>query len=224
MGSVQMFAKPLARLVSETSVSIFSVDYRLAPENTGTIPVEDCFASLIWLQQNAQKHNIDPARIALFGESAGGGLAAGVTLMARDRNIQPPIAKQILIYPMLDDRNMTGNEAIEPLAFWKTQDNIVAWTALLGDKAGKPDADVSPYTAPARAERLAGVPPAYIDVGSLDIFRDESIAYATRLLAEDVSTELHVYPGVPHAFEPIAPNISIAKRAYENRLMALLSF
>lgn len=224
VGSVELFAKPLARLVSETSVPIFSVDYRLAPEYTGTINVEDCFAGLLWLHQNAQEHHIDPARIAVFGESAGGGLAAGVTLMARDRNIQPPLAKQILVYPMMDDRNMSENKAIEPLAFWKTQDNVVAWTALLGDKAGKADADVSPYSAPARAKSLAGVPPAYIDVGTLDIFRAESITYATRLLAEDVSAELHVYPGVPHAFETIAPHLSVSRRAYENRLRALLSF
>jgi acetyl esterase/lipase len=224
IGTAQQYAKPLARLVSETSIPIFSVNYRLAPEYTGTTLVEDCYAALVWLNQNAQKHDVDPARIAVFGESAGGGLAAGVTLIARDRNLQPPLAKQILVYPMIDDRNMTTNEAVEPFAFFKTADNITSWTALLGDKAGKPDADVSPYSAPARAKSLAGLPPAYIDVGELDIFRNEDIAYATRLLAENISTEFHLYPGLPHAFELIAPNISATKRAYENRLKAMLSF
>ncbi|KAJ4371640.1 hypothetical protein N0V83_004860 [Neocucurbitaria cava] len=223
IGTAQLYAKPLARLVSETSIPIFSVNYRLAPEYTGTTLVEDCYAALVWLNQNAEKHNVDPARIAVFGESAGGGLAAGVTLIARDRNLQPPLAKQILVYPMLDDRNMTANEAVEPFAFFKTADNITSWTAVLGDKAGKSDG-VSAYTAPARAKSLAGLPPAYIDVGELDIFRNEDIAYATRLLAEDISTELHLYPGLPHAFDLIAPNISATKRAYENRLKAMLNF
>ncbi|KAM0812651.1 putative Alpha/Beta hydrolase protein [Seiridium cardinale] len=126
---------------------------------------------------------------------------------------------------MLDDRNMTANEVLEPLAFWKTADNVAAWTAVLGEeKAGKPGADVSPYVAPARAKSVAGLPSAYIDVGGLDIFRDEDIMYATRLLAEDIETELHVYPGVPHAFELVAPDISVTKRAFENRLKAMQSF
>ncbi|TPX17875.1 uncharacterized protein E0L32_002976 [Thyridium curvatum] len=225
MGSAQQFARPLAYLVEETAVPIFSVDYRLAPEHTGKTLVNDCYASLLWLQQNAHEHNVDPARIAVYGESAGGGLAAGVALMARDRNLQPPLAKQILIYPMLDDRNMTPNEAVQPLAFWKTEDNVVGWTAVLGaDKAGKPDAEVSPYVAPARAENLAGLPPTYLDVGGLDIFCNEVVAYAGRLLRENVETELHVYPGVPHAFEPIAPNISVTKRALANRQKAMQGF
>ena len=222
MGTAQMYAKSLARLVSQTSIPIFTVDYRLAPEHTGTTLVEDGYAALCWLQKNAHTHNIDPTRIALYGQSAGGGLAVGVALMARDRNLQPPLAKQILVYPMLDDQNMTANDAVEPLAFWKTADNVVAWTSLLGqEKAGKPDADVSPYAAPARAKSVAGLPPAYLDVGGLDIFRDETIKYATRLLAENIECELHVYPGLPHAFELVAPNISAAKRADENRLKAM---
>ncbi|KAF4468059.1 triacylglycerol lipase [Fusarium albosuccineum] len=224
VGSAVLFTKSLGRIVNETSIPIYSVDYRLAPEHTGTTPVEDCYAALVWLSQNAEEHGVDPARIAVFGESAGGGMAAGVALMARDRNLQPPIAKQILFYPMIDDSNLTPNETIEPLAFWKTHDNVVGWTALLGDKAGDPNADVSPYAAPARAKNLTGVPPAYIDVGSLDIFRDESIAFATKLLADGVSTELHVYPGIPHAFEPIAPNIAVVRKAWQNRWDAMTSF
>ncbi|KAH7142762.1 Alpha/Beta hydrolase protein [Dactylonectria estremocensis] len=224
LGSAEVFAKALSQLVSWSSVPIFSVNYRLAPEHNGTTPVEDCYTALSWLYQNAAKHNVNPSRIAVFGESAGGGLAAGVALMARDRNLQPPLAKQILVYPMLDDRNLIPNEAVEPLAFWKTRDNVIAWTALLGDKAGDPDADVSPYTAPTRAKSLADVAPAYIDVGTLDIFRDESIAYATRLMAHNIATELHVYPGLPHAFQLIAPEIPATRRAMSNRLSAILSF
>ncbi|CAK7200304.1 hypothetical protein SEUCBS139899_002995 [Sporothrix eucalyptigena] len=224
MGTAAMYARQLRPLVSQTGIPLFSVDYRLAPEVSGTTLVEDGYAALQWLHSNATTFNIDPARIAVFGQSAGGGLAAGVALLARDRQISPPLAKQILVYPMLDDRTQTVNEAIEPKAFWKTADNVTAWTCVLGDKAGKPDAEVSPYAAPARATSLAALPSTYIDVGALDIFRDEDIAYATRLLADGVDVELHVYAGIPHAFEVIAPNISATKRADENRLNAFLSF
>ncbi|KAL2678490.1 hypothetical protein Neosp_009236 [[Neocosmospora] mangrovei] len=221
-GSSQLYSKPVARLVSETSIPFFSVDYRLAPEHNGLTLVQDCYTALLWLNQHAGEHNIDPERIAVYGESAGGGLAAGVALMARDKNLQPPLAKQILIYPMLDDRNSSGNEAIEPFAVWKTEDNVTAWTAVLGDKAGNPNADVSPYLAPARANSLKGLPPTYLDVGELDIFRDETVSYAMRLMAENVSTELHVYSGLPHGFELIGKDISATKRAHENRTQALL--
>jgi acetyl esterase/lipase len=224
VGSAQMYVRPLSQMVQHTGIPIFTVDYRLAPEHTGTALVDDCYAALVWLQHNAQEHNVDASRVAVYGESAGGGLAAGLALMARDRKLQPPIAKQILVYPMLDDRNMTPNAILEPLAFWKTADNIVAWTAVLGkDKTGKPDAEVSSFVAPARAQTLAGLPPTYIDVGELDIFRDEDIAYATKLMAKNIPTELHVYSGVPHAFEALAPNISVAQRALENRLRAMQS-
>lgn len=223
MGSAQIFAKPTAKLVAETSIPIFSVNYRLAPETNGTIIVEDCYAALTWLHQNVQSHNVNPARIAVFGESAGGGLAAGVALMARDRNLQPPLAKQILLFPMLDDRNMIADEVVEPLAFLKTENNTLDWIAILGeDKAGKPDADVSPYIAPARARSLAGLPSTYIDVGQLDIYCNEDVAYATRLLAEHVTVEFHLYPGLPHGFEIIAPSITQSTRAYDNRLRAIV--
>ncbi|RSL99258.1 hypothetical protein CDV31_012267 [Fusarium ambrosium] len=221
-GSAQLYSNPVARLVSETSIPFFSVDYRLAPEHNGLTLVQDCYSVLLWLNQHSTEHNIDPARIAVYGESAGGGLAAGVVLMARDKNLQPPLAKQVLIYPMLDDRNSAGNEAIEPFAAWKTEDNITAWTAVLGDKAGDPNADVSPYSAPARAYSLEGLPPTYLDVGGLDIFRDETVAYAMRLMAENITTELHVYSGLPHGFELIGKDISATARAHENRIKTLL--
>lgn len=225
LGTAEMYARQLRPFVSETGIPVFTVDYRLAPESNGTTLVEDCYTGLLWLHENAKTFNIDPARIAVYGQSAGGGLAAGVALLARDRKLEPPLAKQILVYPMIDDRNQGGNDAIEPFAFWKTADNITAWECVLGaDKSGKPDADVSPYVAPARATTVAGLPPTYLDVGTLDIFRDEVINYGVRLLAENVETELHVYPGVPHAFEVIAPNISTTKVADANRLKAMTSF
>ncbi|KAH0848512.1 hypothetical protein AYO21_08510 [Fonsecaea monophora] len=224
LGSVAMSAPSNAWQVTQTGVPIFSVEYRLAPETQGTSLVEDCYAGLVWVSQNAASFNVDPARLAVFGESAGGGLAAGVALMARDKGLSPPLAKQILIYPMLDDRNLTANERIAPFAFWRNEDNITGWTALLGDKAGKHDADVPHYCAPARAKSVAGLPPTYIDVGGLDIFRDEDIEYAKRLALEDIEVEFHLYPGVPHAFELFAPNATVTKRAFEHRLKSMTTF
>ncbi len=225
LGTVSQQAKGLAFQVQQTGVPFFSVEYRLAPESSGTNLVEDCYAGLEWLSKNAAKFNIDPARIATAGESAGGGLAAGVALMARDKNFSPPLAKQILIYPMLDDRNLVANEQIAPFAFWKNDDNITGWTALLGaDKAGKPEADVSHYCAPARAKSLAGLPSTYIDIGGLDIFRDEDFEYASRLAKEDIEVEFHLYPGVPHAFELFAPKCGTTEKAFANRFKAMQSF
>ncbi|OAP62872.1 hypothetical protein AYL99_02099 [Fonsecaea erecta] len=225
LGSVRMSASAVAWQTQQTGVSIFSVEYRLAPESQGTNLVEDCYAGLVWLSQNAASLNVDPTRIGVFGESAGGGLAAGVALMARDKGLSPPLAKQILIYPMLDDRNNVPNEHLEPFAFWKVEDNITGWTALLGaDKAGIPDADVSHYCAPARAKSLAGLPPTYIDIGGLDIFRDEDIEYVRRLALENIEVEFHLYPGVPHAFEIFAPDATVTKRAFENRFKSMKGF
>ncbi|KAF5674580.1 lipase esterase [Fusarium denticulatum] len=223
LGSAEIQGKPLAQLVSMTAVPVFSVNYRLAPESKGTIPVQDGYTALLWLHSKAKEFKINPSRIAVIGESAGGGIAAGVALMARDKRLNPGLAKQILFYPMIDDCNTIPNEAIEPLAFWKTADNATAWTALLGDEAGKPEsACISYYSAPARAPSLADLPPTYIDVGGLDIFLHEDIEYATKLLAENIPTELHVYPGLPHGFEMIAPNITATKKANENRYRAIL--
>lgn len=225
LGKVSQQAKGLAFMVSQTGVPMFSVEYRLAPESKGTNLVEDCYAGLEWLSKNAATFNVDPARIAVQGESAGGGLAAGVALMARDKALSPPLAKQILIYPMLDDRNFTPNPKIEPFAFWTTVDNITGWTALLGeDKAGNPEADVSHYCAPARAKSLAGLPVAYIDTGDLDIFRDEILEYVSRLAKEDIQVEFHLYPGIPHAFEVLAPTASCTQRAFANRFRSMMSF
>lgn len=157
-------------------------------------------------------------------ESAGGGLATGTALIARDRNLQPPLAKQILIYPMLDDRNNVGNIAVAPFTTFTIADNITGWQAVLGARAGEPEAYISPYEVPARSNDLAGLPSTYIDVGELDIFRDEDIAFATRLFSHNVPTELHVYPGLPHAFEAIAPQIPATQHAMSNRRRAMQSF
>jgi acetyl esterase/lipase len=183
-----------------------SVEYRLAPEHPHPAPVEDCYAGLKWMVEHAVEIGVDPSRIALAGPSAGGGLAAATALVARDRG-GPPLACQILIYPMLDDRNITpSSREFAGIPGWSREANISGWTALLGDKTGTED--VSPYAAPARASDLSNLPPTLIQVGELEVFRDECVDYALRLMQAGVSTELHVYPGAYHGWEIFVPTAS----------------
>jgi acetyl esterase/lipase len=204
--------------VATSGVPMLVVDYRVAPEHPHPTPVEDCYAALRWLADNATTLDVDPARIGVMGDSAGGGLAAGVCLLARDRG-GPPVAQQLLVYPMLDDRANTPDPQLLPFLTWTYDDNVTGWAALLGDAAGT-DA-VSPYAAPARATDLAGLPDTYIDVGDLDIFRDEDLTYARRLSDAGVPTELHLLPGCPHAFEALARSADVSQRAINDRLRRL---
>jgi acetyl esterase/lipase len=204
--------------VAASGVPMLVVDYRIAPEHPHPTPVEDCYAALQWLAANAATLGVEPARIGVMGDSAGGGLAAGVCLLARDRG-GPPIAQQLLIYPMLDDRAHALDPQLLPFLTWTYDDNVTGWAALLGDTAGS-DA-VSPYAAPARATDLSGLPETYIDVGDLDIFRDEDITYARRLSDAGVPTELHLHPGCPHAFEALARGADVSQRAINDRLRRL---
>lgn len=222
MGRVKDNERRLKTLAVETGLPIFSVDYRVAPEHPHPIPVEDCYAGLAWLSKHSSRLNIDPKRIAILGESAGGGLAACTAILARDRQLNPPLAKQVLIFPMLDDRNTQPNAELERFCSWTAVDNATGWTALLGHDVvgGK---DVSPYAAAARVESVEGLPPLYLDVGGLDIFCHENVSYVARFVAANIEPEIHVYPGVPHGFEDIAPDIGVAKRAKANRLRALMS-
>ncbi len=211
----------LRTYVAATGTPMLMVDYRVAPEHPDPTPVEDCYAALCWLAENVATLDVDPARLAVAGDSAGGGLAAGVSLLARDRG-GPALAAQLLIYPMLDDRTTVEDPHLAPeLLTWNYEDNITGWGALLGDRAGVDG--VSIYAAPARAQDLAGLPPTYIDVGDLDIFRDEDIAYAARLSAAGVPTELHVHPGCPHAFEALAPTAAVSARVVADRIRRLRS-
>jgi acetyl esterase/lipase len=204
-----------------TGVSMLLVDYRVAPEHPHPTPVEDCYTGLVWLVEHSHEFGIDPTRIAIMGDSAGGGLAAAVALLARDRG-GPTLAQQILIYPMLDDRTVTPDPQLPPeYLVWSYDDNRTGWRALLGDSAGAQD--VSPYAAPARAVDLAGLPDTYIDVGDLDIFRDENIDYARRLMGAGVPTELHVVPGCPHAYEEFAPEARVSQQAVADRSRRLSS-
>ena len=195
--------------IVELDATVVTVEYRLAPEFPDPYPVEDCYAALVWTAEHAQELGMDPARFIIAGASAGGGLAAGVALLARDRS-GPELAGQVLIYPMLDDRDATISTAqIDGVGVWDRGSNITGWTALLGDRVGGDD--VSIYAAPARAIDLTGLPPAFIDCGSAEVFRDEDVAYATSLWQAGVQAELHVWPGGFHGFDMLAPHAELAR-------------
>ncbi len=216
----KMYELAVRRYVAASGVPMLVVDYRVAPEHPHPTPVEDCYAALEWLAGQSGTLGFDAGRLAVMGDSAGGGLAAGVCLMARDRG-GPAIAQQLLIYPMLDDRPLTPDPALLRFLTWTYDDNLTGWGALLGDQAG--GQNVSPYAAPARAADLAGLPDTYIDVGDLDIFKDEDIAYARRLSGAGVPTEFHLHPGCPHAFEALADGTDVASRALDDRIRRLKS-
>jgi len=200
----------------ELEMAVVSIDYRLAPEHPYPAPVEDCYTGLVWVAAHADELNIDPTRLVIAGVSAGGGLSAAVALLARDR-LGPALAGQLLLSPMLDDRNDTGSaRQLAGLGVWDRTSNETGWTALLGDARGGPD--VSPYAAPARATDLSGLPPAFIDVGSAETFRDESVAYASRLWQAGGVAELHVWPGGFHGYPGLAPRARISQETVAMRL------
>jgi acetyl esterase/lipase len=219
LGTVDMHDRMVADYAAGSGVPLLAVDYRRAPEHPHPAPVEDAYGGLAWLAAHAPELGVDPARIAVMGDSGGGGLAAGAALLARDRGL--PVARQILIYPMLDDRTTEPDPALAPWAGWSYDDNYTGWHALLGDLIGGPD--VPGYAAPARAKDVSGLPPTYIEVGELDIFRDEAIEYARRIALTGTSIELHVHPGCPHGFDRIAPQAGVVRRARADRLRALTS-
>jgi acetyl esterase/lipase len=197
---------------------VASVDYRLAPETPHPGPIEDCYAALVWLRENAASMGADPKRIAIAGESAGGGLAAALALLTRDR-AEIQLVHQHLIYPMLDDR--TGPGTANPYAgefIHTARSNCFAWSAHLGQPAGSPG--VSAYAAAARAEVLTDLPSTYIAVGALDLFAEENLEYARRLMRAGVPTELHLYPGAYHGFE-LAADAKVTHRAHDNSTQAL---
>lgn len=188
---------------------VVAVDYRLAPEHPDPVPVEDCFAAARWISANAPELGIDPGRLVVAGQSAGAGLAAGVALLARERG-EPAIAAQVLVSPMLDDRGATVSaHQIDGVGVWDRTSNDTGWTALLGDRRGT-DA-VTDAAAPGRAQDLTGLPPAFLSVGSAEVFRDETVAYASRIWACGGDAELHVWPGAFHGFENFAPDTALAR-------------
>lgn len=200
----------------ELGAVVVSVEYRLAPEHPHPAPIDDVYAGLLWTAGHAREFGGDPDRIVLAGASAGGGLAAALALALRDRE-GPPAIGQMLLYPMLDDRNDTLScRQMAGVGVWDRTANETAWTALLGDRRGGPG--VSPYAAPARAADLSGLPPAFLDVGSAETFRDEVVAYASRIWACGGVAELHVWPGGFHGFDGFAPEASLSRAARAARL------
>ncbi|QFR98183.1 alpha/beta hydrolase fold domain-containing protein [Streptomyces tsukubensis] len=197
--------------VFEHDAVVVTVEYRLAPEFPDPYPVEDCFAGLKWTFENAADLGIDVQRLIIAGGSAGGGLAAGTTLLARDRQL-PPLFGQVLQCPMLDDRNETVSSLqIDGIGTWERGSNLLGWTSLLGDRQGSDN--VSIYAAPGRATDLAGLAPTFIDCGSAEVFRDECVAYASRIWEAGGAAELHIWAGGLHGFEAFAPHAAISQAA-----------
>ncbi|WP_247047425.1 alpha/beta hydrolase [Arthrobacter rhizosphaerae] len=204
------------RVANELNIVVVSVEYRLAPEHPFPTPLEDCYTALQWL---ASQPDIDPASIAIGGQSAGGGLAAALALLAKERGEIRPVL-QLLSYPMLDDRTTTRTD-IDPrrLRIWGPGSNRFGWGAYLGGTAS--DSNVPPLAAPARFDDLSGLPPAWIGVGTNDLFHDEDVAYARRLQQAGVACTLRVVPGAYHNFDSMEPRTAISRAFVQAQLTAL---
>ena len=194
-------------LVAKYGIVFVSISPRVGPRHPHPAQIEDAFAGLNWIVANAGELGIDPAKIILMGKSGGGGIAASMAIYARDK-AGPPIAYQMLIYPMLDDRGVTVSSKY-PVSGWTPQHNRIGWGAILGEAAGGPDVDS--YAAAARETKLTGLPPAYIEVGSSEIFRDEDLQYASRLAEAGVPVEIHSWMGGFHGFEIVAPDARLSR-------------
>lgn len=220
LGAAKDSVRGLQELCQQLDCVIVSVDYRLAPETRFSGSINDNYAGLKWLHDHAAEVGADPAKIALMGESAGGGHAALLAIAARDRGEIKPCF-QCLVYPMLDDRTGTSR-AVPPhtgTLIWTPAKNRFGWESFLGTKAG--GATAPKGGVPARVADLRGLPPAFIGVGSLDLFLDEDIDYAQRLNAAGVPTELVVVPGAFHGFDGIAAALPVGKAFTAAKLNAL---
>jgi acetyl esterase/lipase len=207
------------RWAKEVGAVVVAVDYRLAPEHPYPAALDDCYAGLVWFAREAKSLGVDKNRLAVAGASAGGGLTAAVALKARDLG-SPSLAFQAPLYPMIDDRFMTPASREDfGLKVWNNTDNLYAWKAYLGEVAGTEEANE--YMAPARAKDLSGLPPTYTCVGDLDPFRDDAINYVARLAQARVPVEFHLYPGAYHAFELMAPEAEISRRAMDEYVSVL---
>jgi acetyl esterase len=216
MGNRAMEAGFAVQVARDLGAVVAVVEYRLAPEDPYPAGLDDCFAALAWLHEEASALGIDAGRVAISGQSAGGGLAAGLALLARDRG-GPPICFQLLGIPELDHRlETTSMRTFVDTPLWHRPNAELSWKHYLGDDPG----EVEPYASPAIAEDLSGLPPAYVTAMEFDPLRDEGIAYAARLLEAGVSCELHVYPGTFHG-SAVAASAAVSKRAHIELVGAL---
>lgn len=206
------------RLANELGAVVVAVDYRLAPEHSFPVPLHDCHDALVWL---AERPEVDADRVVVAGASAGGGLAAQLALLAREREEVTP-AHQALVYPMLDDRTAARDDIDEDgVRLWNNEANRAGWSAYLGTEPGADD--VSPIAAPSRHDDLTGLPPAWIGVGTLDLFHDEDVEYARRLRDAGVPCDLIVIDGVFHAFDRVKPKADATNRMISSLLDSMRS-
>lgn len=206
----------LVDLVERHGIVAVNVEYRLAPEHPFPAGVEDCYAGLVWMSENAAELGVDPERIVVMGGSAGGGFSAAVSLLARDHR-GPKIAGQLLLCPMVDNTNTTvSSHQYAGLGTWTREANLLAWECVLGSELAFSE-DAPAYAAPARAADLSGLPPAFIEVGSAEPFRDEDVEYATRIWATGGEAELHVWSGGFHGFDLYAADSELTQAALASR-------
>ena len=210
------------QFVRELGISIVSVDYRLAPKHPFPAGLEDCYSALIWSKDNAEQFGFDTSRIAVGGTSAGGGLAAALAQLACDRK-EVTLTFQLLTYPMLDDRTAHRTDIDDSNSPpWSQKSNIFGWKSYLGDHYGKED--TPPYAVPSRRRDLSGLPPAWIGVGTLDIFFDEDITYAQKLKDAGVHCELDIIEGAFHGFDVFDPSLPIVQKFRQLQIAALRKF
>jgi acetyl esterase/lipase len=209
IGSAQMEDGLCRQFSARLGVTVASVEYRLAPEHPYPIPLEDCYSVLTWL---AGLPSVDPGRVAIAGASAGGGLAAALALLARDRGELTP-AFQVLVYPMLDDRS-SATAANPDYRLWNTRSNRFGWAAYLGDADPR-------VAVPGRRDDLSGLPPAWIGVGTHDLFHDEDLAYAERLTNAGVPCHVEVVPGAFHGFDILAAKAPVSRRFFDSQCDSL---
>ncbi len=207
-----------ARFAKRLGATVLSVDYRLAPGHPFPTPLDDCLAAYELLHREAASLGVDPARVAIGGMSAGGGLAAALVLRAHDRGLPAP-ALQLLVYPMLDDRTALRDVDDRLHRLWNPASNRVGWRAYLGREPGGDD--VPEHAAPARRRDLSGVAPAWIGVGTADLFHDEDVAYAARLRDAGVPVTLDVVEGAFHGFDVVAPRAPVSRRFFDAQISAM---
>jgi len=219
MGRPELDDVRCTQYVRKSGITVVSVDYRYAPKHPFPGGLEDSYSALKWVGLHSQELGVDAKRIAIGGESAGGGLAASLVQLAHDRREVKPVF-QLLVYPMLDDRTVlrTDVEDRSHIA-WNQKSNRFGWQSYLGEKCGT--GNVPEYAVPARRENLSGLPPAWIGVGTVDLFHDEDTAYAQRLKRCGVECEIYAVPGAFHGFDTFAPRAPVVRDFRRSQIAAL---